>query len=369
MRIEIIDSLNKISQVEETYFFFEKNKSIPLGLKLNHLRRWWEYLGEYNNHKIGINKKLFFFIGYKKNDEPYFILPLMRITQIKKKILKLNKIEFFSQTFGGPVMDIIHCDLSPEDIIYIFNYIKKNIKSYYIELAYIPENSILINSFPDNFYLHSASMYIPLDSDYESIRKNIYSKNLRHVLNKFNRRIAEFPGNIKNKIIQNKEEILAYKDKIMNVSLSKINSKGMHSVYENQKIGEYYFSNLILKSNCFCSIYELNDDLLAYNMGFINKDTVYAIDAAFNRNFSDSQKIGFGILAYDQIVREFAGKFKKLDMGHGIDDYKFRFTKKFIPTYYLLLKGNQFLTLFWYSYTKKQLIKREKNLKNSLISY
>ena len=102
-------------------------------------------------------------------------------------------------------------------------------------------------------------------------------------------------------------------------------------------------------------------------MGFIQDNVVYAIDAAYNRDFGDSQKIGLGILAYDQLVKRFAGEYSELSMGSGIDDYKFRFTKKSDLTYVLLLKGNKFLSILWYWYYNRKLCNNENIIKDLFI--
>lgn len=363
IEIKIYDNLKELSLVWE---YFEQKGNTPVGLEYQSLIEWWDTFGKYDNTKFGFNKKLKIIVGYR-NQKSIFVLPLMQVIRYKKKIARIITLEFLSQPLGGPVMDIIHSNLTPIEVKQVFLKIKKSIKYHYINLSYIPKYSILVETFPEEVMWHTAFLKIPINNSYENIRKQSYSKNLRHILNKFIKRITQFDFEITSKVLIGKSEILPYKDKIINVSLSKLLSNNMQSVYQEKIVGDYFFNRLINKPNVICSIYELEEELLAYNLGFIQDNVVYAIDAAYNRDFGDSQKIGLGILAYDQIVKRFAGEYSELSMGSGIDDYKFRFTKKSDLTYILLLKGNKFLSNFWYWYNNKKLSNNEKKIKDVFI--
>lgn len=361
LRIIIYNDLKNLNSV---WYKFEQQGLIPDGFQYKELIEWLTFLGNYNDAQLGYNKKQVIVVAYK-DQIPALLLPLMLVSRYKKKI-KIVSLEFLSQSFNWAAMDIISSSLSDLEIKQVFQFIKNKVKYHYINLSYLPQASIIIRTLRENIFYHSAFLVVPISISYEKIRKEYYSKNLRHILNKFEKRINNYPMQISKKVLIGKSEILPYKEKIKKVSISKLQSYGMHSVYEDETKGIYFFNKIINTPNVFCSIYELDNELLAYNLGFIKNDVVFAVDAAYNRNFGDSQKIGLGILAYDNIVQKFALDYSKLNMGPGLDDYKFRFTKKSELTYTFFQKGNKILSKFWFKFYYKRIIKNERNIKNIL---
>ena len=348
LNIKIYEDINSIDVIWEK--IIQKNKN-NINLNSNDLILWWKTFKNYNTHQLGYNKKIKILVGYK-NKHPVFILPLMLVDRYRKKLFKVTSLEFLTQSFNLSFLDLIHVDLNNDDINYIFEFIYSNIKYHYIDLCYLPENSILRKKFKKNVTTHSIYMNIPVKDSYEDIRKNIYSKNLRHVLNKFNRRIKESDINIEGELLLNYNDIIKYKDKIRLVSLSKNKTKNMHSIYNDKVKGNFIFNYILSKENPFCSIYKCENELLAYNLGYIENEVAYAIEAAYNREFSKSQKIGLGILAYDQIVEKLSVVNQYVNMGTGLDNYKLRFTKKGIFSYSLIIKGNKYFLNHYYNYLK-----------------
>lgn len=339
IRIALIDDIEKNKkELAEAWRQFAPG-SIPEGLALDQLLSWWERYGHIANQRIGFNKRPLILLLFQEN-ELRGILPFMKVDRFKKKVLRVSSIEFLTQSFAGSYLDLIHDNMSPEEVEQAFKLIRSQFKYDLINLCYCREGSLLLKVKAGCTGLHAGKVVIPLHASYEKIRSEVYSKNLRHVLNKFRRRISESGQTVRSEVIEGGENIKKLKAEIRGVSLSKLCDPGMHSLYQDPELGELYFDSIIKSEKPFCSVYVADDRLLSYNMGYIKNDVVYAYDAAYDRQYAEAQKIGLGILAYDNLVAKYAAKYRELDMGFGLDDYKFRFSKHVVFTYSLLLKGN-----------------------------
>ncbi|MBN1472272.1 MAG: hypothetical protein JW925_10865 [Syntrophaceae bacterium] len=341
IKITLIDEIEQNKENLKAVWGEFPPEAIPAGLSLDHLFDWWERYGRIENHRIGYKKRPIILIIHR-GEKLVGILPLMKVERFKNRVLRVATLEFLTQSFGGDYLDMIHNGMAIEEIARTFKLIKKQFKYDLIHLCYLKENSLLLQAGLGAVGLHSGKIIIPLDRSYKQIRNEVYSKNLRHVLNKFRRRISESSEKIQSLVIEGGENILKIKDNIKKVSLSKLADLGMHSLYQDTKIGESYFNAIVSQEKPFCSVYLAGDELLSYNIGNVQNGVVCAFDAAYNRCYAESQKIGLGILAYDSLVEKYAEKYRELDMGFGLDDYKFRFSKQVIFTHSLLVKGNTF---------------------------
>lgn len=318
-------------------------------LALADIFEWWDKWGYIDNSRLGFNKKSLIIIIYKSGT-PAGILPLMKVSRYIKNRFHFTSLEFITQSFTGKYLDIIQYELSWHDIKHAFNLIRKQVNFDIMQLSYLKEDSVLLKAGIGKFFLHAGKIIIPLTKPYEAIRKEVYSRNLRHIINKFKRRINESNNTITSEIIENKDEIRKLKENIKNVSISKLKESGKHSIYEKKDFGEKYLETILNHEKPFCSVYHVNNKLVSYNIGYIKNKIVYALDAAYDRTYTDSQKIGFGILSYDNLIKYFANQYDFLDMGFGLDDYKFRFSKHLILTRKLLIKGNTLKSLLIYRY-------------------
>lgn len=368
LSFEVITDLQKdTDKLKTAWNSFDKDL-IPDVFDLNNIIFWWQRYGHVNNERIGSNKKCLILLIYN-NGNIKAILPLMTVQRVKLKAIKITSIEFICQSFNASVLDIIHNGISAEEVKQVFLFLKKSIKHDFISLSYLQEDSVLLKENTAKVFLHAGKVVIPLEKDYGTIKREVYSKNLRHILNKFNRRIRESGSTIKCEIVEGKDNIKNIKQSIIDVSLSKLVNDGKHSLYQNTEFGNKYFEEIINHEFPFCSVYFDADRLVSYNIGYIKDNIVYALDAAYNRNYADAQKIGLGILAYDKIVEQYAGKNKLLDMGFGLDDYKFRFSKKVEFTNTLLVKGNTIKSPAVYKRVNSKLAADDAGLKQILEKY
>ena len=368
LRIVVIDDIDQNrSELISAWAKFDA-QNIPSGLELDAIVSWMEKYGRIENSRIGYNKQPIIILIYDM-DILLGILPLMRVVRYKKGVMKVTTLEFLTQSFSGNYLDIIQRSMTAEQVAVVFKLIKKKLRYDMLDFSYLKENSLLLAAKVGFNVLHAGKVLIPLCMDYKKIRAEIYSKNLRHILNKFKRRIRESKEVIRSEIIEGRENIKGIKEAIIQVSLSKLKDQYMHSLYENPILGDLYFDTILKSKKPFCSVYYSGNQLLSYNLGYIMDDVVYAFDAAYNRNYADSQKIGLGILAYDSLVERYAGIYKELDMGFGLDDYKFRFSKKVFFTRSLILKGNTLKAGALYNKLRKKRLQLEKDTFNRIKKY
>ncbi len=354
IEIEVVsDPIKSKQRIIWAWNSFE-SKTVPDGFKLTRVIDWWDKYKDVNNNKLGFNKVPIILLIFK-DKQLDGIFPLVKVTRHKKKFIKINSIEFFSQAFGGPKLDIILKNLTREDIFSLFNFIKKKYSFEYINLAYLHENSSLLKCFPNDVYYHSEIPIINIEEPYEEVKKKSYSKSLKNNLNNFKNRLKTIKTeNVVGKIIVGKEQVEKYRRKIYEVSNTKLKSPGMHSIYLTV-LGDSYFDTIISTGIPFCSYYESDSCLLAYILGSIQDETVYFWDGSYNRNYPNSKNIGFGILALDNAVQYFSAKYKYFSLGHGTGAYKMQFSRETSKTMQLLLPGNTIISSLIYSKRRKRL--------------
>lgn len=358
MEFKIISNIeDNLDLLEEAWSHFDI-KDIPNGFVFSQLVDWWKQYGKIDNPRLGFKKTPFIVLIYR-NSELAGIFPLVKLYRYRIKYLKIEILEFLSQSFTSKELDIIGNNFTENEIKQIFYFIRKKIRFDVLNLAYLEADSKLISGFKESSFYHSEIPVIHIDSDYEEIRIKSYSRNLRSNINKFHRKIKELTNQqVIAKVLFGKEDVQIYYDKIKAVSDSKLLSLGMHSIYATE-IGEKYFKSIINDGVPYCSVYELDDILLAYILGNIQDDgTVYYFDGAYNRNFENKKNIGFGILALDQAVKYFAGKYKTYNLGFGQAPYKMQFTKKTIPFYQIYFRGTTLFGELYYRRIIRKFIKR-----------
>jgi CelD/BcsL family acetyltransferase involved in cellulose biosynthesis len=339
IEIELIEDLEKEKKLlAESWSRFDQ-ASIPPGLKFERVLGWWRRHGKTDTRRSGF-AKMPRVVLIRRDGLLAGILPLMAVQRTKKRLLRLSCLEFLTQSGTGHFLDLIHSGLNGDEVHAVFELLSGRLRFDLLQLCYLREDSVLLGAGIGTIRPHSGKVIIPLNADYDSIRKSVYSKNLRHILAKFQRRIGESGDAIRSRVLEGKQAIAGWKDEIKRVSLSKLEDEGMHSVYRDERNGDAYFASIVAAEAPFCSVFFIADRLLAYNMGYVQDGVAYAFDAAYDRKYAEAQKIGLGILAYDRLVEHFAVRCRELDMGFGLDDYKFRFSKKVVSTRMILIRGN-----------------------------
>jgi len=360
------------TKIELEEFFpqwLELEKSIASYPSFNALLlvNWWKRYCSFQHPRFGKSQKLAVVTAHR-DGALVACLPL-EILFRKRKFLTVRELVFLSAPFNGMQMDIFQKGLNLEEIRKMVLFALRSTKADILDLTYLPEDSAILDAFPSDIFLHSAYLIIGLGRTYEEVRSSVYTKNLRHILNKFQRRIRECWPQIIGEVTEDREEIRKLGTQIRKVSTSKLLS-GMHSIYTDEVIGEEYLNNILNRTSPYCALIRNGEELIAYNMGFVDGKTVYALDAAYDRTFPDAQIIGLGMLAYDEVVKNFASRQLELNMGHGIDNYKFRFTKDYRKTYRLILSGNRILSRLIYRHSAMRIKKNsaafETQLKKNL---
>ena len=353
--IQIHRSIAEVGKFTDAWRALEEKTALTTRADHASLMHWWERYGQVKNRKLGQEQQLCV-VAIQRGRELAACLPLELIRR-KKRFFLFTELVFLSQPMNGALLDIVHDGLTVAEVVQVFLLLKKQLRYDLLNLSYLPENSILRQAFAKNNHLHSAIPFISVAGDYDEVRKNEYSQNLKQVLNKFKRRIDEAGRGIEGRMLIGRAAIEAIKEQIQRVSLTKLKAKDMHSVYADPLTGERYFSTIMEKPEPYCSIYVKDGgDLLAYNLGFRQNDVVYFLDTAFDREYADARKIGLGILALDQMVRHYAGKCRVIELGFGLDDYKFRFTKRAVITFQLLLPGRGLLAAMLFRWERKKMV-------------
>jgi len=347
LTIKTISSTDKFHAFEKTWKEFEKKtEHTNVTVSFDHLKVWWDTFKNVDDNGYGHDKKLLILLLYRDN-ELIAIAPFVKLYRLKKKIIKVHYIEFLGQQWGATYCDIIGKDLKKEEIDFIIKWLYDNEKFDLISLKYIPENSKNFNFQSENLTVLCGCFEIKLGKDYDDARSLNYSRNMKNEVNKSYNRIIK--ANLDILTDFEDEYCFKYYDKCKQVSLSKLLNSNLHSLYNNKYKRSFVKDMFYKKSSNYCSLLKLQDQMISYNIGRVFNDNVFAFDAAFDRSYVNDHKIGLGNLAYDLIIRKYAGKYKTLCMGVGIDFYKFRFTKNLVKIYTSLQKGNTLKSGLFYS--------------------
>jgi hypothetical protein len=347
VKIEVIENFDYSGTDYKQVWDRLSNKNNPYANDFELYSRWYRFLGIIENNRIGY-KKNFMLAVFRKDEDIIGLLPLVMVIRYKRKIFRIRSLELMMQSFGGPILDVIHDGLLvPEDIVNLVKILKRKYRFHYIHLAYLPENSIIRDAFPGMVRFHSRMPVIRMNRSYEELWNNAYSKNLKKKLNRFRNKLSgSRDEHIEQKVLTDKNEILNIKSKIIKVSNSKMKSPGMHSHYITE-MGDPYFNMILNHANPFCSIILENEVLLAYIFGFFKSNLVYYNDGAYNRDSVDANKIGFGILALDNAVKHFCSNYEYFNLGHGTADYKMQFADDQMTTYQVKIQGNKLLNFIY----------------------
>jgi len=341
---------------------------IPSGFSLERIIQWWQIYRDMDNNRFGFGKTPCIIVG-TENGRVRCVLPLMITKRKKFRYFFLDYLEFYSQSLNAHTLDIIGDNLTKTDILQLFSYISRELKFDIIQLSYLPEKSIIAKTFNDHVRYHAGKVIVPAGDTYENIRIRVYSKNLRHNLNKYIRRINSPDKPVFFEVLDSKEQIEKYKKDIIDISLSKLRYEKMHSIYEDKKLGEKYFRSMMSHPGPYCAIIRDDQGLLSYIMGYVENSVAYALDSSYNKQFGQAQKISMGILACDQLVKHFAGKVKHIDLGPGLIDYKFRFSKHIIITCTLLRVSNTLKGFLFKNRLNKQHVRQHESVMEIINKY
>jgi hypothetical protein len=356
-KIYLIKHINN-AELKNIWINFENNYSVPPAFNYQEIADWWNSIIGLSSPGLGIKRELFILILYR-NNLPVCILPLVSVTRRKFNLINITTLEFISQQYSTKVFDIIGNNPDKEELDYLFNYIKNNIKFHYIKLINFSKESSLYKSYSNNCHFYSIRVFLDLNNTYPNIKKN-YSVRLKGKLNSFYNSLKRNPDLLKIEITTDYTIIQNYFSKILQLKHKKEISLERLNFQEIERYTLLFFENL--KNNKkinFLSYVEKDSILYSFLYGYIENKIIYQLDTACIKDKSHSLKVGFGILAFDKLIQTFSENDLILDFGFGFSDYKFYFTKNYEKVFCLLFAGKGIFSNLVYFY---HLIRVKKNI-------
>jgi len=360
MYIKAITTEEEFDKIKDEWLVLEEkvnNKSLTISYHFQ--RIWWKHFSKVNNKEFGFDKKLCILLLYNNKDNLRAIAPFCEVKRKAMKIFSYNSIEFIGQQFGADYLDLLSKDLTSEEKNYIFNWLRENRKYDLITLQYI-------SNYTKNFDLKSNNVTILSvcpeinGENYFNIRKEYYSKNLKHKLNRIRNKMKRESKIIKVKIVKG-ENILQYFSNIEEISGSKKLSakKNIYDEIWKRKYVLNILEELSPYSKCIFLLY--NNKICAYNWGLRYNNKYYAMDASYSREIKELENYSLGNIIYDEVIKyTLSNGITNFCFGTGSESYKFRFTKNIIKVFNYFEVGNTLKARYVYK-RKLQLSKKEES--------
>lgn len=357
-QIQIVKTTSEFISRKNEWENFEKftnQNSISSSFKW--IENWWNEFENVKNSQIGENKQLLVSFVYQDN-KLIAILPFVKIVRMHFGV-KISFLEFLSQQWGAIFCDVIHNQLTKQEFNEIFKLLKNQIKVDLIFLKYFTQDSIL---FDDKSFLYSFCPYIELNKyeTFANFESQTYSKRFKNNLRTARNRIKN--EEIKYETIKNEVKNSDI-DEIISVSdAKKKDQKG--NLYDDVSKRSFYTSIFTQFSSQIIKQY-FNDKMVAYGINIVHENSTYYVDASYDRAF---KKYELGNFTFASNINDgFDKKSEIFYFGHGIDEYKLRFTSLLCPTYMMVERGNTILG-FVYQHLFSFLAKRKsKKLLNYLM--
>ena len=315
------------------------------------LQTWWEIFKDINNNEFGHQKQLLILCLYR-DDQLIAIFPLVKLYR-KYLFAKISFVEFLGQQWLATYMDFIGKDLKPNEIVYVFDWLKQNVRFDMLFLKYIPENS---SNFKNSTLYPFAGCpeleLIRYEGDEDYINK-CYSKNLKQNLR-----------TSRNKIKKNDSTFQEYTDSIndfsmvdvVNVSESKL-TDGKTSKYQDPNKLQF-IKVLGKKMDSNIAFIKINDRIVAYRLNFIFNKLKACVDASYSRDF---RNFDLGSLSLNLNIKDsFDHKLVFHSEGPGLEFYKLKFIKSIKTINIFIKQGNHFYSGFLLLLLKQMVSRKSK---------
>lgn len=363
--IETVDNTDAFLCLEKDWKAFEKKTGHSLvTMSYDWLKSYWVTLGDVENDLFGYDKRLCIVLVREKS-EILAIAPFITVSRIKKilkKAVKIRCIEFLGQQWAGTYSDIISMpersylpeilDFLNQDTNYGFDIIK---------LSYIPAFSANFKNYADNLHSFSLISEIPLKRSYEDIRENIYSVNLKKNIKKYENKIRKSGLPIRYEIISGISGLKTIYGDVKRISSSK-NISQMGSTLEDPDKERFFREALINNPDAYCTAFYDDKQCIAYNMGIVYNNAVYALDGSYDRNYTNKMNISFGSLVIDRTVHYFSGSLYSLSLGPGGDSYKFHFSKNYTLLKNFIFPGPTLKSKLYYPFIRQRNKRLERDI-------
>jgi hypothetical protein len=357
-----------IKSVETIWKSFEEQGLVPAGLSFDYVNNWIKELKNSRSDNFGIKRETILLIGY--NDQtPVCLFPLILVTRKKLGIFNIRSVEFITQALSFHNFDVIGNELSTREVSFMLKLIRKKYKPHYFYLQPFSASSLLFQAGRGRIFALSVRINIPLEDNYSHIRSNIYSRNFHRNLNSYANKLKDMVNPLQFQIISNKHEIEALKPDILKLTLLKEKQTGKPGHITNSDYGDFFFHSILNQPQPVLIIGRSSGLIVSSLIGYILNNVMYAIELAFDRNCAQNRNIGLGALMLDQLVQHFAGKIHALDLGPGLDDYKFGFSKQYEKSYCLIMPGKGILGKLIYRNIKRKCLKQQKWVSSRLTKH
>jgi len=317
----------------------------------------YEWIENYKNNFTHNNKKYSLcVIVVLIKSKILCILPLEIEKRANVKILKWVGDKHFD--YMAPILSE-DFNLNKENFIQLWKEINNLLPR--IDLTYFSKQPEFINNIQNPFvvflrnYKDSNTRNIFLPNTWKEyttaiLKKNFYIQNLRK------KKLLKKLGNVKFRIINNKNEKKEYIEKLIEQKNVRLSSKGVKNFFNQEDLNFYKnFEKKELKEiKTHISALSLNDELIAIHWGVIYKKRFYYLLLSMKEE--NLRKYSPGRLLISLLIRwSIAKKLKIFDFTLGDEEYKKSWSNRF-STLHNHIMLNSFHGFILYSLIKIKLI-------------
>ncbi len=321
--IKIIESIEKLDDFEGQWREFEEAvRHRSLTASYDWIRTWWDCFRNIDSHEFGHNKQLLIILLFRDNTLRA-IAPFTRLTRNNFGV-PISYVEFIGQQWGGTYLDIISENITDEEVNIILRWLYNNIRFDFLQLKYIPEESILHSLRGSEMEYLSGCPEFRLSEfgTYDDYKSDVYSKKLKQNIRTAHNHIKKSGMEYSESTEEINPESL---DKIIRISGAKLGDE-KNSVYENT-MKKDFLKRIFDRMKSDVMFIRLNGYEAAYRVNVYFNGGKFCLDAAYDRFYKKQQ---VGSLSVDYSIRHSFENKDWIDWhceGTGMDFYKTKFIK------------------------------------------
>lgn len=310
MEFRVIDD-KKIfySLRDEWNSLLEQSDSRSIFLTWEWLYNWWDVYGE--------EKELFIICGYEDSN----LKVIFPLSKRKLKVFGLYEqiiLEFLGtgedekdEVCSNFMEPIIHPENKIEIYIPLFSFLGEGISKEWDQLilSSVKAESDFVKTIMSFFntknylvqinrsFTNGATIF---DDGWDGFMRSLGQRTRKKI--KRERRILESMNGFRYRFLENEDEFEEMFDTFVNLSLKRWNGRGAFSSEKFLKFQKNVCREFFKKGYLKLSLMEVNGRIVAGNLDYTYKDTIYGYQTAFDPEFNP--KIGVGLLGMVYCIEE-----------------------------------------------------------------
>ena len=321
-------SWDEVKHHQDAWMKLQEVSEVSIFSTYQFLECFWFNFEKFNHLKFGKKKELNVLFFYKES-QLIGVLPLVKVTRLRKKVIPIKYLELLGQPFFTSYLDVVSKNIFDLNWPDIMQFIADNINFHVMNLG----SSLyqLIGS--EKLTQYSVSPMIVTEGfrDFEEYRRNGMSKNFQKILSNSANRIQKTGKSYHFQWDNyNSKSHFSWVNKI---SESK-KSDGKYNVFDYPEMRQFIEGVFNIFNAKICTLY-LDNTPIAYQVYLYYHNQCMWFDLSFDRAYRDLRP---GILIYEEGLKYNFG-FDNI-LGYGQDQNKMGMANVVTPVFLYRTAGN-----------------------------